>query len=212
MTNLHRVGLVGDVHAEDSFLEIALRFLQSRNVDAMLCTGDIVDGPDDVNRCCELLQQFDVQVVRGNHDRWILASEMRQLPDANFLVDLSDATRNYLGNLSSVLPFETVAGELLLCHGLGFNDMARLTPDDHGYALERNKELQQLLRSDLRFVVAGHTHRRMVRKIGEITFINVGTLLHNRSPGFALADFETREVQFCDFVDGEVRAAQTFRF
>ncbi len=212
MTNLHRVGLVGDVHAEDSFLEIALHFLQSHNVDAMLCTGDIADGPDDVNRCCELLQQFDVQVVRGNHDRWILANEMRHLPDANFLVDLSNATRNYLENLPLTLQFETVAGELLLCHGLGFNDMARLTPDDSGYALEMNKELQQILRSRFRFVVGGHTHKRMVRKIGDVTFINAGTLLHNRSPCFALADFETREVQFCDFVDGEVRAAQTFRF
>ena len=207
MTNLHRVGLIGDVHAEDSFLEIALHFLQSRNVDAMLCTGDIADGPDDVNRCCELLQQFDVQVVHGNHDRWILANEMRHLPNANFLVDLSDATRDYLGNLSSVLPFETVAGELLLCHGLGFNDMARLTPDDHGYALEMNKELQQILRSRFRFVVGGHTHKRMVRKIGDVTFINAGTLFHKHSPCFALIDFGEGEVQFFDFVEGEVVVA-----
>lgn len=209
MNILRRVGIIGDVHAEDCFLEIALHFLHAQNVDALLCVGDICDGPDDVNRCCELLQRFGVHVVRGNHDRWILANEMRHLPDANSSSELSDATQTYLENLPLTLRFQTVVGELLLCHGLGQNDMARLTPDDFGYALEMNKDLQQLLRSDFRIVVGGHTHRRIVRTIENVTFINAGTLFHSHSPGFALADFEKGEVQFFDFLGGEVQAAQT---
>lgn len=210
MSVLRRIGIVGDVHAEDAFLEIALCFLHTQNVDAILCTGDVVDGPDDANKCCELLQQFDVRVVRGNHDRWILANEMRQLADADDLSSLSESTRNYLEDLPLTLTFRTVAGELLLCHGLGNNDMARLTPDDYGCALEMNQELQQLLRSDFRVVVAGHTHKRMVRKIDGVTFINAGTLFHKHSPCFAMIDFETSEVQFFDFVDGEIVASQKF--
>ena len=169
-----------------------------------------MDEPDDANKCCELLQQFDVRVVRGNHDRWILANEMRQLADADALSSLSESTRNYLEDLPLTLTFRIVAGELLLCHGLGNNDMARLTPDDYGYSLDMNKELQQLLRSDFRFVIGGHTHRSMVRTIKNVTFVNAGTLFHKHSPRFALVNFDTREVQFFDFVNGEIVASQKF--
>jgi putative phosphoesterase len=208
MDILRRIGIIGDVHAEDSLLGLSLHFLQSQDVDALICTGDIADGPHDVNRCCELLQHFNVAVVRGNHDRWILANEMRHLPDTTSPAELSESTRAYLENLPLVLNFQTVAGQLQLCHGLARNDMARLTPDDYGYALEMNKELQLLLSSAFRFVVGGHTHRRMVRPIGKVTFINAGTLFHKHSPGFAVADLEKAEVQFFDLIDGEVTAAQ----
>jgi hypothetical protein len=39
-----RIGLIGDVHAEDGFLEIALNHLQALRVDVCLCVGDVVDG------------------------------------------------------------------------------------------------------------------------------------------------------------------------
>src|SRR5678810_334167 len=72
MTLLARAGLIGDVHAEDELLELALDYFEKQNVEHVLCTGDVADGAGSVVRCCTLLRQYSVQTVRGNHDRWLL--------------------------------------------------------------------------------------------------------------------------------------------
>lgn len=208
-----RLGLLGDVHAEVRHLEAALHFFAASSVEAILCVGDIADGQEEggaghaVNGCCRLLQAAQVRVVRGNHDRWLLASEMRDLPDATPSQDVGEAALAFLKSLPRTQRLETVAGPLLLCHGVGENDMARLTPDDYGYALECNDELQDLLRArTYRFIVGGHTHYRMVRHFGALTFINPGTLTAKHQPCLALADFRAEQVKFHDFVGAKIQA------
>ena len=201
-TRLSRIGLIGDVHAQDARLKTALEFLRAANVERILCVGDMVDGEGDGNRCCELLREFDVQTVRGNHDRWTLNDQMRELPDSVALSSLSAATIEFLRALPRTLTFATTRGPLLLCHGVGENDMKKLTPDDYGYALECNDELQALMYTGTyRFGVGGHTHQRMVKRFGPLTWINPGALFDHHAPCFALVDFERGRVEFYNFAD-----------
>jgi len=199
---LKRVGIIGDVHAEAARLEAALHFLSAAQVESILCVGDIVDGPGSVDRCCELLHQAQVAVVRGNHDRWFVLNTMRDLPQATQLDDISETSRSFIQSLPGTLSFDTVAGRLLLCHGVGDNDMQRLTPDEYGYALEFKDELHALIRNrEFAFMLGGHTHRRMVRRFDHMTVINAGTLYNGHSPCIAIADFDAGHVQFHDFRD-----------
>ncbi len=205
MKQLSRVGLIGDVHACDGKLENALRFLRAQNVERVLCVGDIVDGQGDGERCCALLQEFDVATVRGNHDRWLLNNEMRDLEGSVARELLSADSFAFLQSLPRTLSFETTRGSLLLCHGVGDNDMNKLTPDDYGYALECNDELQSLMwAGTFQFVVGGHTHQRMVKRFGPLTFINAGALPDWSGPCFALADFERGLVEFYAFDGDEI--------
>lgn len=50
-----RLGLIGDVHAEDERLAAALEVFAAERVDRALCTGDVVDGHGDIDRTCALL-------------------------------------------------------------------------------------------------------------------------------------------------------------
>jgi predicted phosphodiesterase len=96
----------------------------------------------------------------------------------------------------------------MLCHGLGNDDMSTLKPDDFGYALETNDALQRLLkRGDHRFVVSGHSHRRMVRKLANVTFINAGTLLREHEPCVVVLDFDALTATFHDWREGAYVAA-----
>ncbi|HEX4621592.1 MAG TPA: metallophosphoesterase family protein, partial [Myxococcaceae bacterium] len=89
--------------------------------------------------------------------------------------------------------------ELLLCHGVGEDDMQRLAPDDAGYALEANTPLQRLLvQKRYPYVLGGHTHQRMVRAIGGVTFFNAGTLRRDDDPCFLWLDFERGVAEFHD--------------
>jgi putative phosphoesterase len=194
---LRRIGAIGDIHAEDQALARVLEALAGLAVDRILAVGDIVDGPGDSARCCRLLAQAGVDVVRGNHDRWALKDQLRNLPGA--LAALDPEQRRYLDSLPATRDYQTVAGPLLLCHGLGTDDMCRLTEDDFGYALETNDPLQDLLASQqYSFVVNGHTHRRMVRRFARLTVINAGTLFRENDPCFAVVDFAAGRVEFHD--------------
>jgi predicted phosphodiesterase len=194
---LRRIGVVGDVHAEDQILQAALTFLQAQGVDKVLCTGDVVDGAGDAERCCQLLREHEIDTVRGNHDRWFLNFRMRDLPDVTDWEALSFASRSWLWNLPATRSYETCLGRLLLCHGVGDNDMRRLTPDDYGYALQVNDELQQLLHSgEYRMMIGGHTHYRMAKWFDNMLVVNAGTLRHHHQPCLTLLDVELETVQF----------------
>lgn len=203
---LRRIGAIGDVHCEERLLQRALDLLAAEGADLVVCTGDIVDGQGDVAACCALLQGESVVTVRGNHDRWFLRActddaflegFVKRLPNATSPHAVPPVVRALLQTLRPTVELSTIAGPLLLCHGLGSNDMARLKPDDSGYALEANTELQQLL-AEARYplVIGGHTHVPMVRRLGALTVINPGTLKRDESPGVALVDLAAQQVTF----------------
>lgn len=210
---VRRVGLIGDVHTERERLSAALAFFASQHVDRILCTGDLADGPGgpaDVDACCALLREASALTVSGNHDRWLLDGEMRELPDANPSDDVAAETLAFLRALPHTVELETPAGRVLLCHGLGNDDMAHVTPFDRGRALEDNAPLQELLASGrYRYVLNGHSHKPMVRAIGALTLINAGTLLADHGASCVLLDFSQREARFHTIAaDGSIAEAE----
>ncbi len=208
---IERLGLIGDVHAEDRLLAAALAFLNRQDLDLIACTGDLADGPGSVKRCCELLVRNEVVVVAGNHDRWLLTGRMRQLPEATARGSLTAKTRRYLHQLPATVELPCLHGTALLCHGLGDDDMSTLMSEDQGYAVEQNWALQELLRSRrYRFVLNGHSHHRMVRQLDQLTIINAGTLKQSHDPGLVMIDFAAGEVSLLDFEpDGQVTLTVT---
>jgi predicted phosphodiesterase len=196
---LRTVGIVGDIHCEVESLKTALSFLKEARVDRILAVGDIVDGEGDANECCQLLQDFGVATVRGNHERWFLTGQMRDLPEVTMQSEVDRLSRAFISGLPTTRVFDTMRGRLLLCHGLGESDMAGVWPDDQGYFLESNLPLLRLLlEGEYRFVVNGHTHNRMVRRFDDLTIINAGTLYRDHDPCFLITDFEEGFVHFYD--------------
>ncbi len=197
---VERIGVIGDIHAEDAHLKEALTVLEDRGLELVLATGDIADGAGSLDLCCELLAARDVIAVSGNHDRWLLSGTARDLPDATDAASVSERSRAFLAGLPRMVELSTPAGLALLCHGLGPNDMAKVGPDDSGYALESNDELQSLIRNGyFRWVINGHSHRRMVRAFPGVTVINAGTLKRSHAPCFLEIDFASAKVFVFEF-------------
>jgi predicted phosphodiesterase len=186
---LRRFGILGDIHAEHELLAAALERLTAEAVDAVLAVGDIVDGLGSPVECCNLLAASGAWVVRGNHERWFLEGKMRDLPEATPASEVNASARAFLASLPPTRRVDTVRGTLLLCHGTGDDDMNAVRPEDSGYALETNEALQSLIAEGaVAFLVCGHSHRRMVRRIGPLTIINAGTLRRGEDPGFGIVD------------------------
>jgi predicted phosphodiesterase len=195
MPSVRRAGLIGDLHCEHEALAFVLGELTRMGADVVLQAGDIADGPGDLNATIALLERHEVLAVRGNHDRWLLANQMRQVPHATPLASVSPASIDFLSRLPATRELQSPRGEVLLCHGLGENDMVGVKPDHQGYDIDFNTELQALIRlGKYRFVLNGHTHRPMLRSFGALSIINAGTLLRESERCFTLLDFDRCEL------------------
>jgi putative phosphoesterase len=198
-----KIGVIGDVHTEASTLRSALAFFRDLELDAVLCTGDIVDGPESADACCSLLEENHVFTVLGNHDEWFLTNQLRDLPDATQVIDVKPRSLEYIHALPPTNEFSTPMGSLLLCHGIGPYNMRRITLDDYGYALESNFELQAVICSNrYRMMINGHTHQKMVRTIDGLTIVNAGSLMQYPTPCCLTVDFNKGLVQFYEIEGG----------
>lgn len=210
---LRRAGLIGDIHCEVARLKRAIEHFRSRGVDSVLAVGDIADGHGDLNEACAILEAEGALVVAGNHDRWLLTSQIRDLPDATRPETVTPEARRYLAALPKTRLLESPRGRVLLCHGLGDNDMASVRPDDDCEALRANDALLKLLSMrPARFVVNGHSHRPMLRTIDGLTILNAGTLHPQFRPVCSIADFESGEMQIFDLRSNTVSAAECWSF
>lgn len=177
--------LIGDVHTEATRLTHVLAHATRTQPDLVMCVGDIVDGPEDAGRCIELLRDHQVATVRGNHERWLLAGNPLEPFDGEPWM------HDWLAALPPTRSFDTVAGRLLLGHGIGHHDMSRLRPDDDNATLQWNDALWQLLASrSTDIYVGGHTHERMARRFDDLLILNPGTLARRDQPGFLEIDLE----------------------
>lgn len=184
-----KLAIIGDVHAELEGLKAVIRIARSACVEHTLCVGDICHGSVDIEPCVDVLRQEGVQCVSGNHDRWALEASGQE----KHLV-LSDGSRQFLEGLPKTLEIDTRDGLLMLCHGLGSNDMGKLAEDDFKfpYTLENNPDLQAILAANrFRFVVGGHTHKVFWVEHQGVFFGRAGTLCKRQNPGVAIVDSET---------------------
>ena len=205
---VRRLGLIGDVHAEDERLRIAIAALTAEKVERILCCGDLVDGHGDVDRTCSTLALHNVTTVRGNHDRWIRDDDMRTLPNAHRMTALTPLSIDLLKSLPRTVSIDVPGGKLLLCHGIGENDMQKLGPDDSGYAISSNDDLLKVLFDPtIAVMVGGHTHKPMVRRFergggkAPLIVVNPGTLAREDGAGFAVLDLSARRVDFHRITD-----------
>lgn len=204
------LGVIGDVHAEDDRLNQAIEHLNALKPDAIVCTGDIVDGGGCPNEAVRLLDNAGIHTVRGNHDRWFLQEKARHIPDAHILKDLSPYARNYLDNLPVQLSLPTIHGKLLLCHGVGDNDLKKIWPGTERMEIERSQQLDEIIASgEYRYIINGHMHFRTLIHFESLTLINAGTLKGEHWPGFAIIDFEQHKITAFEFGDDGVNHAKT---
>lgn len=194
---LATLGVLGDIHVEDERLETGIRWLQAQGTDRIVHVGDVCDGRGSLTRTLALLHEHRIEGIGGNHERWFLARAMRELRLAHPVEALTPSVEAALTALPSQRLLHTIEGPLLLCHGVGEDDMLVLRPDTPLGAIAGSPALQRLLAWDeLRFVVAGHTHVHSVQQVGHLAWINAGTLKYDDAPVVTRIDLERREVGF----------------
>jgi len=57
-------------------------------------------------------------------------------------------------------------------------------------------------------VLSGHSHRRLVRRLQGILFVNAGTLFREHGPCVGMLDLEARTMRYFDWKDGALVEAE----
>jgi predicted phosphodiesterase len=190
-----KLGLLSDVHGNRIALEAVLADGRSQGVDAWWALGDLVAiGPDPVPTLELLSSVSDLQVTRGNTDRYVVSRD-RPPPRREEVAANPELLEQFAAVEGS---FAWTRGALAACGWLdwlaGLPLESRTTlPDgtrvlgvhaspgrDDGAGISPDRpepELRAALAGAAAdMVCAGHTHRPADRQIGSVRAVNLGSV------------------------------------
>lgn len=195
-----KIALLGDIHGNQLALQAVLEAASVARVDRLLVTGDFVGYYFEPLQVLKLLSSWNFVAVRGNHEEMM----SRARSDKTYLsmldsrygsgirVALEQLNKTQIDALCA-LPHPLELGisgcRILLCHGSPWNLDEYIYPTADEEMLVKNFEKKYDL------VVMGHTHYPLLRKIGNTTLVNPGSVGQSRDkkPGACWALFDTED-------------------
>jgi putative phosphoesterase len=163
-----RVAALYDIHGNLPALEAVLAEVERERVDAIVIGGDIASGPPQPREVVDLVRSLpQARCIRGNADR---LRDPEHAGDEGLAWLLGRLDDDQVGWLVS-LPFSVVLDETLYVHATPQDDTTAITE------LTTDERLAELLAGvEQRRVVAGHTHMQLRRHVGEMLFVNAGSI------------------------------------
>jgi putative phosphoesterase len=164
-----RVAALYDIHGNLPALEAVLADIDRLGVAEIVSGGDLVAGPLP-SECLALLRDRRARFVKGNADRFVL--DRANETDAWAYGRLSAAERAEVAAWPGELALEVDGlGRVLFCHASPRSDEEILTvatPDEVVAAAVGG--------TGSNVVIAGHTHQQFDRVVGDVRFVNAGSV------------------------------------
>jgi len=203
-----RIGILGDIHGNHLALEAVLNSVREKGITKLLITGDSVGYYFWPDKVIEMLKGWDFEMVRGNHEDMLRQS----LRDKNYLLQidarygkgirtaierLNQAQLDWLTSLPHPLVLDVGGCRILLCHGAPWDVNLYVYPDATDSVIARFRE------TSADWILTGHTHYPMIRKIGGKTIVNPGSVgqQRNRVRGAHWAMLDTVSGKVSAFVE-----------
>lgn len=170
------LGVISDVHADRIALERALNLLVTLGADKIVCLGDVVEKGPDGDGTIEVLRDWLIPVVRGNHDDNAVRHAALEPALRGSEPPLSTRSLTWLDGLPDVREYQWLGQTILLAHG---------TPtcrNTYVFAEQVPKRLKRTLRrAHFDVLLLGHTHRPMRMRFGDLWICNPGSVCRGRS-------------------------------
>ncbi|HEX9389795.1 MAG TPA: metallophosphoesterase family protein [Usitatibacteraceae bacterium] len=200
-------GILGDIHGNQEALDAVLAYFDRRNINKILCVGDIVGYNADSDGCAMQLRTRSALAIAGNHD--LIAIDRLGFNFCSNAVihslkrtrkEITPETARYLASLPEHLLAEN---SLLLVHG-GVRDVQQYM--NAPSQIRQNNAYLQADFPAVRICMYGHAHEQKIFEIdGEevrqlshaeqmslrkdrVYFINPGSVDAARKRGYKLAE------------------------
>jgi putative phosphoesterase len=190
-----RVGIVSDLHCNQHGLLRALDIMG--DVDELICLGDSVYEYRFSNEVIEILRDRAAHTILGNHEEGFLGPQGVRARAADWI---DPALLGWLADRPPRLMVEIGGKKLLLVHSTPWEPRGT-------YVYPHSSLIERFAEADADFVLYGHTHHQLVRRVGRVLVINPGSAGEARDSGngrqlsCAVLDTATEEVVVTDFPD-----------
>lgn len=178
-----KIAVISDIHSNIYALEEVLKDIKNRNVDLVVCTGDLVGYGTRPNEVINLIRENKILTIMGNYDDAIgnqkIAcgcdySNQKDLENAGLSMsftasETTDYNKEFLRNLLDEVVIKVSNNTIRFVHG-----SPRFINE---YLKEDSKEAIEVM-NDLKedILVCGHTHIPYIKKYGEKLLVNAGSV------------------------------------
>jgi putative phosphoesterase len=190
-----RIGIVSDIHSNVQGLQLALAAMG--DVDELLCLGDAIFEYKFSNEVVGLLRERKAHVIQGNHEEVFLSEAGRR---ARERPGIDPELLQWLADRPHRRTVEFGGRKILMVHSTPWEPRGT-------YVYPHSTNLDRFAEVDADFVMYGHTHTQLVRRIGRVTIVNPGSAgdardsNNGRQLSFAVLETETGEVTVTDYPD-----------
>jgi putative phosphoesterase len=188
-----KIGIVSDVHCNQVGLLRALNILG--DVDELICLGDSIYEYRFSNEVVRILRDRGAHTILGNHEEGLLGPHGTRARQAD---GIDPSLLQWLAERPKRLELDIGGKKLLLVHSTPWEPRG-------AYVYPHSSLLARFGKADADFVLYGHTHYQLVRRVDKVLVINPGSAgeardsSNERQLSCAVLDTVTEEVVVINF-------------
>lgn len=173
-----RIAVISDIHGNLDALKKVLDDIEKRDVENIICAGDLVGYGPYQNEVIEYINSKNVLLIGGNYDRAVAFNDVKYIKDSEFnrnfalpwsVEKVTDKNKKLLKRLPESLTLVVNNKTIKIVHGSPLKVNQYLFQD-----AEDTKEIMENFDGDV--LVCAHTHLPFVKKFGEKLMINDGSV------------------------------------
>lgn len=173
-----RIAIFSDIHGNLEALKAVLEDIKSKNVDRIVCLGDLVGYGPFPNEVVDMVRSENILTIVGNYDTAVISNDIKYIQDNPLNKDfalpwsvkeVTDANKKYLNRLPENITVLEEGKVIKFVHGS--------TRAVNEYLLEESdaaKEVMDELKEDI--LVCAHTHLPYIKKYEDKILINDGSV------------------------------------
>jgi putative phosphoesterase len=188
-----KIGIISDLHCNQAGLLRALDVLW--DADELICLGDSIYEYRFSNEVISALRDRAAHTILGNHEDGFLGPQGARARQPAWI---DRSLLQWLAGRPKRLELEIGGRKLLAVHSTPWEPQG-------AYIYPHSALLQRFGEAEADFVLYGHTHHQLVRRVGKVLVINPGSAGEARDEGngrqlsCAILDTVTEEVVVTDF-------------
>ncbi|OGO77127.1 MAG: YfcE family phosphodiesterase [Clostridiales bacterium GWB2_37_7] len=177
-----RIAVIADIHSNIFSLNEVLLDIDNRNIDLVVCMGDLVGYATYPNEVINTIRENKILTIKGNYDEavgeelMICGCDYPDPKDAenaglslNWTIDeTSDDNKEFLKSLPKEVKMTFEGRTILFVHG----SPRRINE----YLKENSTEAEEVMRDfEADILVCGHTHKPYFKMYGNKMLVNAGS-------------------------------------
>lgn len=173
-----RIAVFSDIHGNLEALKSVLSDIKKRDIDNVICLGDLVGYGPFPNEVIKLIREENILTLRGNYDTAVALNSLKYIKDNELnkrftlpwaVKEVTLENKNYLKSLPSEIKLKFMEKTIVFVHG-STRKVNEYLSYDSVEALEIMKELE----GDV--LICAHTHRPYKKEYDSKILINDGSV------------------------------------